>query len=146
MTGKQKSSSGEPVVHGVDQGAYKIVSVRLREAEFIAFSDQVSAFGLTNNLALRMMVRRIGGFLEVDNETLQRLQLMLERIGELSRHLAALQETCQQTRSVDLKEVGALRASFGRDFAQLDARLATILNVSKRRADGRLLLAAAVET
>jgi type IV secretion system T-DNA border endonuclease VirD1 len=124
----------------VDPNAYKIVSVRLREAEFEAFSDQARALGLTNNLALRIAARRIGGFLEIDEETRALLQLTADHIGMLSRSIIGLQAVCREVGRIDMKEFAALRASFGRDFAMLDTRLATILNISKRRSDGRLML------
>ncbi|MGO6944728.1 DNA mobilization endonuclease VirD1/MobC family subunit, partial [Rhizobium johnstonii] len=50
----------------VDPLGYKIVSVRLRSAEFESFSEQLRALGLTSNLALRIAARRIAGFLEID--------------------------------------------------------------------------------
>lgn len=48
---------------------YKIVSVRLREAEFLSFAEQARALDMTNNMDLRVAARRIARFLEIDAET-----------------------------------------------------------------------------
>jgi type IV secretion system T-DNA border endonuclease VirD1 len=124
----------------VEPDGYKIVSVRLREAEYETFSEQVRALGLTNNLALRVAARRIGGFLEIDRDTRKLLEGIVRAIGVISERIAELKVACALSGQVDTKEFAAQRAAFGREFAQLDAQLRTILNVSHRRLDGRLML------
>ncbi|WP_314964004.1 DNA mobilization endonuclease VirD1/MobC family subunit, partial [Bradyrhizobium cosmicum] len=51
------------------QSGYRIISARLRAAEFDAFSQQLRVLGMTNSLALRIAVRRIAGFIEIGAET-----------------------------------------------------------------------------
>ena len=63
---------------------YTVMSVRLRNAEFLDFSEQVEKQGLKNNRALRIAARRISGFLEIDPKTqnlLREITLMLGRIA-----------------------------------------------------------------
>jgi type IV secretion system T-DNA border endonuclease VirD1 len=124
----------------VDPNGYKVVSVRLREAEFEVFAEQVRVFGLTNNMALRIAARRIGGFLETSGEMRHRLVAMAEAINAISREIAKLNTACARSGTVDMKEFAALRIAFGTEFAQIDAHLRSILNVSLRRVDGRLML------
>lgn len=119
---------------------YRIVSVRLREAEFEAFSEQVNAVGLTNNMALRVAARRIGGFLEVDAHTRHALEGILQAIGSISREITQMHVASARSGMVNLAEFSALRASLGSEFARLDATLLTILNIADRRLDGRLRL------
>lgn len=119
---------------------YKIVSVRLREAEFEAFSEQASELGLTNNMALRVAARRIGGFIEVDVDTREILENTLKSISAISRDIARMHATSIQNGAVDIAEFTKLRAEFGYEFARLDATLMSILNIAERRLDGRLRL------
>ncbi|APO77128.1 type IV secretion system T-DNA border endonuclease VirD1 domain-containing protein (plasmid) [Rhizobium etli 8C-3] len=129
-----------------DLHGYKIVSVRLREAEFDAFSEQASTLGLTNNMALRIAARRIGGFLEVNDGTQDCLEEMIRTIGDISRKIADLNDSYTKSGKVDMKEFEALHASFGYKFARLDATLMSMLNVARRRLDGRLQLTDAAKS
>ncbi|WP_117195891.1 T-DNA border endonuclease subunit VirD1 [Rhizobium terrae] len=123
-----------------DPHGYKIVSVRLREAEFEAFSAQAMALGFTNNMALRIAARKIGGFLELDARTQQALEEIIQQIGTISRAINQLNVAYAQSGKVDMQEFQAQRAAFGYEFAKLDATLMSMLNVSQRRLDGRLKL------
>ncbi|WP_217577447.1 DNA mobilization endonuclease VirD1/MobC family subunit [Mesorhizobium sp. GbtcB19] len=131
---------------GADPNGYKIVSIRLREAEFEVFAEQARAFGLTNNMALRIAARRIGGFLEIDSETRRMLLEISSAIDLMSERIVDLRSDCARTGHVDMKEFATQHAAFGRVFAQLDAKLRTILNGSHRRLDGRLMLRNATES
>ncbi|MEI9425833.1 T-DNA border endonuclease subunit VirD1 [Mesorhizobium sp. Cs1299R1N1] len=119
---------------------YKIVSVRLRSAEFESFCEQSRALGLTKNLALRVAIRRIAGFLEIDAETRSKLQEITNSIGEISEALRVLNRNASHDGTVDIKRFEKHRQEFGQEFAALDALLREILNVSRRRQDGRRLL------
>lgn len=126
--------------HEADPNGYKIVSVRLREAEFEAFSQQAQALGLTNNMALRIAARRIGGFLEIDGDMRTRLDTIIQLIGSTSKNLSQLNASYSQSGKVDMVEFAKYRADFGNAFAELDGLLRSILNISRRRRDGRLML------
>ncbi|MPR11048.1 T-DNA border endonuclease subunit VirD1 [Microvirga tunisiensis] len=127
-----------------DPNGYKIISVRLRLAEFESFSEQSRAFGLTSNLALRIAVRRIAGFLEIDAETRQNLQEITNSIGQIAETLTDMSRIASRDGAVDMDRFERHRQQFGQEFAALDALLRTILNVSRRRRDGRRLLQEAV--
>ncbi|OCP23574.1 MULTISPECIES: DNA mobilization endonuclease VirD1/MobC family subunit [unclassified Ensifer] len=149
-TGNQTGLFGEwPISTGAtknpaEHGGYKVVSVRLRHAEFVSFSEQVQKLGLTNNMALRIVARRVAGFLEVDRETRHMLRQISSNIGEISASLSHLQRDAQRSGSGDVDKLFELRAAFGKEFAMLDDKLQTLLNVSKRRIDGQVLLKRAV--
>ncbi|TIL22198.1 MAG: type IV secretion system protein VirD [Mesorhizobium sp.] len=127
-----------------DSSSYKIVSVSLRLAEFESFSEQSRAFGLTTNLALRIAVRRVGSFLEIDAEIRQNLQKITNSIGQIAEALRDMSRIANRKDTVDMARFGMHRQQFGQEFAALDAQLRTILNVSRRRQDGRRLLQEAV--
>ncbi|MBY3027486.1 T-DNA border endonuclease subunit VirD1 [Rhizobium leguminosarum] len=124
----------------VDPLGYKIVSVRLRSAEFESFSEQLLTLGLTSNLALRIAVRRIAGFLEIDAYTRQDLQEITSSIGQIADALNDMSRIASRDGRVDIERFESHRQQFGQEFAALDALLRTILNVSRRRQDGRRLL------
>ncbi|WP_085033611.1 T-DNA border endonuclease subunit VirD1 [Ensifer aridi] len=128
----------------VDPSGYKIVSVRLRLAEFESFSEQSQAAGLTNNMALRIAARRIAGFLEIDAETRQNLQRITDSIGQIAEALIDMRRFASRDDTVDMVRFERHRQQFGQEFAALDALLRTMLNVSRRRQDGRRLLQGSV--
>jgi type IV secretion system T-DNA border endonuclease VirD1 len=123
-----------------DRGGYKIVSIRLRQAEFECFSKQARELGLTHNMALRIAARRIAGFLEIDEETRGLLRQISGKIGEISFGLGRLQRLAEESGDVDVWKLATYRAGFGHEFAVLDQSLQTILNVSRRRMDGLAML------
>lgn len=123
----------------INQDGYKVVSVRLRQAEFVSFSEQAQKLGLTHSLALRMIARRVSGFLEIDREARQILRQISSNIGEISASLSALQRDAQRSGG-DIDKLFEIRTAFGKEFALLDDKLQTLLNVSQRRTDGLALL------
>lgn len=140
----QKAPVEKPERQG-DADDYKVVSIRLRSAEFESFSRQATALGLTSNLALRIAARRIGGFLEVDQDVRGQLEKIVDTIGDISRNIMHLHAAYAESGKVDLRDLAAQRAEFGQEFAQLDASLRSILNVSRRRSDGRQMLKEAMK-
>ena len=127
-----------------EEGGYKVVSIRLRSAEFEGFADQAKALGLTSNLALRIAARRIGGFLEIDQAMRRDLETIMLAIGDISRNIGRLHAAYAESGAVDPKTLAQQRAQFGDEFAKLDSLLRSILNVSRRRTDGRRLLEKAI--
>ena len=130
----------------VDPNGYRIVSVRLREAEFAAFSEQARALGLTNNMALRIAARRIAGFLEIDAETRRSLTEISQNIYDISNTLGQLNAAAHGDRKVDMGAFQKLRAAFTVEYSRLDGFIRILLNVSLRRQDGRSLLHKAATT
>jgi type IV secretion system T-DNA border endonuclease VirD1 len=130
----------------VDPDGYKIVSIRLRQAEFACFSQQARSLGLTHNLALRIAARRISGFLEIDAETRRLLRQVSSNIGEIALNISRLRRLAEQADSIDIERLEEQRKGFGREFAVLDDRLQTLLNISQRRIDGRMMLQDAADS
>lgn len=119
---------------------YKIISVRMRAAEYACFTEAARALSLTNNMALRIAARRIGGFLELDSRTHTELEALSGNIGQTAAALSHLARAAGRDEALDMERFAALRQDFGRDFAVLDDLLRALLNVSRRRRDGRRLL------
>ncbi|CVI63670.1 T-DNA border endonuclease subunit VirD1 (plasmid) [Agrobacterium leguminum] len=119
---------------------YKVVSIRLRFAEYESFSKAARSFGLTDSMALRVAARRIGGFLEIDVATREKLEIITETIGMLSNNVAAVLASSGMDGKADLAALKCERIAFGEAFAELDGLLRLILSVSRRRIDGRARL------
>ncbi|SDO05713.1 T-DNA border endonuclease VirD1 [Ensifer sp. YR511] len=96
--------------------------------------------GLTHNLALRIAARRISGFLEIDAETRRSLWQISDKIGEISGNLMHLRRIADRSGTLDMDKLAEYRTAFGREFAVLDDKLQTLLNVSQRRIDGCAML------
>jgi type IV secretion system T-DNA border endonuclease VirD1 len=133
LPARERKASPDPM-------AYRVLSVRLRDAEHRCFMEQVTELGLSANLALRIAARRISGFLEVDNETRTSLREISSHISAISHSLMTISQTAARSGTVNLSELSRERMAFGDQFVRLDARLRTILNVSMRRQDGKMLL------
>ncbi|MEM8541545.1 MAG: DNA mobilization endonuclease VirD1/MobC family subunit [Pseudomonadota bacterium] len=129
----------------IDPKAYKVISVRLRMAEFASFAEQTKIYGISGNLALRIAARRIAGFLETDKETQIAMRQITKRIGEIGDDIRSLHKLAMKDGSVEMSKLEEQRYAFGREFVRLDAQLQKILNVSHRRKDGQLLLAKAMD-
>lgn len=123
---------------------YRVVSIRLRTAEYESFSEQATALGLSSNLALRIAARRIAGFLEIDSPMRAELERALLAIGEISRQVGRLHAAYAESGVVDVAALSVQRGAFGEEFAALDASMRMILNISRRRSDGRQQLADAM--
>ncbi|WP_108523219.1 T-DNA border endonuclease subunit VirD1 [Bradyrhizobium algeriense] len=119
------------------QSGYRIISVRLRAAEFDTFSQQLRVLGMTNSLALRIAVRRIAGFIEIGAETRNDLRAITSHIGNIAQTLRELSRVANRDATFDIERFERHRQHFGQEFSALDALLRTILNVSRRREDGR---------
>ncbi|GAJ95562.1 MULTISPECIES: T-DNA border endonuclease subunit VirD1 [Rhizobium] len=124
---------------------FKVVSTRLRSAEYESFSSQARLLGLSDSMAIRVAVRRIAGFLEIDAESRQTMEAILQSIGALSNNIAALLCAYAENPTTDLGALQAERNAFGKSFADLDGLLRTILSVSRRRIDGCSMLADALQ-
>ena len=124
---------------------FRVVSVRLRWAEYESFAEQARGVGLSNSMALRIAARRVAGFLEVDRELREQMQEMLGMIGSVSHNVARLNAAYSQSAGVDLDALASQRFAFGEAFVKLDELLRFILNTSRRRTDGRFLLLSTLE-
>jgi type IV secretion system T-DNA border endonuclease VirD1 len=124
---------------------FTVVSVRLRVAELQEFSHQVRALGLTNSMALRIAARRIAGFLEIEKETRHDLEEAMHLINRVSSNLADLADTYNANPEANLTEFKQERKALSKGFGELESLLRKILNISRRRIDGRSLLEAAAE-
>ena len=119
---------------------YTVMSVRLRNAEFLEFSNQVEAAGLKNNRAMRIAARRIAGFLELDPASQETLRSISNEIRSIARDINQIKANAVETKKIDMDAFMAERTRLGQEIAKIEGQTQTILSVSARRHDGLKLL------
>ncbi len=134
------ASRRRPLNSEINPGGYKVVSVRLREPEYLCFAEQVAEAGLTNNQAMRIAARRIAGFLETDEETRTLLREVSSGLNAISQNLSRLNKQAANIGTIDLAALAQERLAFGQQSVRLDEKLRVVLNVSLRRQDGMTML------
>lgn len=124
---------------------HTVVSVRMRNAEFLVFADQVEAAGMTNNGALRVAARRIAGFLEVDEESKEALKVIARQITGIANNVNQMAKIANTTNSVDHSEFLKERKILGKELSRLSDLQQQLLNIGRRREDGMQRLLQAVD-
>ena len=121
---------------GKPKRADKNISIRVTEAELAELDAQIAEAGLNRNRALRIAVRRIAGFLEVDRTTTETLRDLVRQITGISRNVNQLAKHANRTKHPDLQAFLRERAALGKELSSVEALLQQILEVQRRRADG----------
>jgi type IV secretion system T-DNA border endonuclease VirD1 len=121
----------------------KTVSVRLTEAELAEFDAQIATLGITRNRALRIAARRIGGFVEVDQTTVDALRDIARQIGGVARNVNQIAKAANRTRDPDYRGFMEERVRLGRELARVEGLMQRVLELGARRADGLARLEAA---
>jgi len=124
--------------------ADKTLSVRLTEAELVEFDAQIATLGLKRSMALRIAVRRVGGFVEIDAATVEALRGVARQIGGVATNINQIAKAANRTRDPDFSAFMEERAALGRDLARIEGLIQRLLELGARRADGLARLEAAV--
>ena len=125
--------------------ADKTISMRLTEAELAELDAQIEGSGLNRNRALRIAARRIGGFLEVDGETVEALRSINRQLAGLATNINQIAHAANRTHDPDYRAFMAQRAELGRILIETRGALQRILDLGARREDGLARLKAAAE-
>jgi len=123
--------------------ADKTISVRLTEAELAELDAQIAGLDLTRNRALRIAARRIGGFLEVDGETVEALRSINRQLAGVATNINQIAHAANRTHDPDYRAFMAQRAELGRILIETRGALQRILDLGARREDGLARLKAA---
>lgn len=123
--------------------ADKTLSVRLTAAELAEFDAQIATLGLKRSMALRIAVRRVAGFVEVDAATVEALRGVARQIGGVATNINQIAKAANRTRDPDFLAFMEERAALGRDLARIEGLVQRLLELGARRADGLARLEAA---
>jgi len=139
---KQKSNTkyGEKI-------GFQMVSVKVRPAEAIEFKKTCDGLGITRNHALRSMIRRVTGFMEIDKSALQELQSITRQLNGVATNINQIAKAGNRTQSPDYHAFMEDRRELGIELGRLQGHLQTILDLARRRTDGlgALKIAAGLE-
>ncbi|WP_262386621.1 T-DNA border endonuclease VirD1 (plasmid) [Roseobacter fucihabitans] len=116
--------------------ADKVISVKMTEAELAEFDAQILELGLKRNRALRIAARRIGGFVENDAETLEVLRDISRAIAGVATNINQIAKAANRTHDPAYHSFMAERKALGVELSKLNAALAPLMDVSRRRSDG----------
>lgn len=123
--------------------ADRTISIRLTEAELAELDAQIAALDLNRNRALRIAARRIGGFLEVDGETVEALRSINRQLAGVATNINQIARSANRTHDPDYRAFMAQRAELGRVLIETRGALQRILDLGARREDGLERLKAA---
>jgi len=125
--------------------ADKTLSVRLTAAELAELDAQIAGLSLNRNRALRIAARRIGGFLEVDDATVEALRALNRQLAGVATNINQIAHAANRTHDPDYRVFMAQRAELGRLLIETRGALQRILDLGARREDGLARLKAAAE-
>lgn len=127
--------------------AEKVISVKMTAAELAEFDAQIAVLGLKRNRALRIAARRVGGFVELDADTVALLREINRAVAGIGVNVNQIAKAANRTHEPAYQRFLEERAQLGAELARLDAVLQPLFDVAKRRGDGlqRLEAAAAAE-
>ena len=126
--------------------ADRTFSIRVTEAELAAFDARIALLGLKRNRALRIAMRRIGGFLEVDPGVAEELRGLHRQLTGIATNINQIAHAANRTHDPDYHAFLAARSELGRVLFETRAALARILDLGARREDGLARLSAAKES
>lgn len=142
---ERQRSEREALQSGASVG-FATVSVKLRPEEKAELKRVCDRLGLTPNRAMRIMARRSSGFLELDNQSLEHLEIITQQIIGVSRNINQIAKAANRTRSPDYIAFMEDRAALSKELRSLQRVLQSVTNTARRRTDGLAPLKEAAET
>ena len=122
---------------GRDGRVDRPISVKLTADELAAFDAVVDELGLNRNLALRIAARRIAGFLEVDQATLDALRSIVRQVTGIANNINQIARIGHVTQEPAYQAFMAERQLLGVELAEVEGLMQQVLDVGRRRSDGR---------
>ncbi len=124
----------------------KVFSIRATKAEVEEFDEQLAQIGMKRSQALRIAMRRIAGFVEVDADVTTELREATKQISGIAKNVNQIARAANRTHDPDYIGFMEERRALGRELSRIEAQMQRILNLAARRDDGLARLAkAAVE-
>ncbi len=124
---------------------FAVVSVKLRPAEKTEFQQLCKELGMSQNRAVRSMVRQAAGFLEVDAAVLDEFRMITRQISGVATNINQIAKAGNRTLNPDYQAFMEDRKVLGKELARLERMMQHILHVTRRRTDGLKRLKRAVD-
>ncbi len=114
----------------------KVFSIRATRAEVEEFDAQLETVGMKRSQALRIAMRRIAGFVEVDPAVAQELRDATRQISGIAKNVNQIARAANRTHDPDYIGFMEERRALGRELSRIEAQMQRILNLAARRHDG----------
>lgn len=114
----------------------KVFSIRATRAEVEEFDAQLEAVGMKRSQALRIAMRRIAGFVEVDKAVTQELREATKQISGIAKNVNQIAKAANRTHDPDYIAFLEERRALGKELSRVEAQMQRILNLAARRQDG----------
>lgn len=128
-----------------DAVGFATVSVKLRPVEKAEFKRACDQLGLTPNKATRIMMRQVGGFLELSDKSVANLESINAQLIGVARNINQIAKAANITHSPDYIAFREDGAEICKEIRLLHNLLQNVLNTARRRTDGLAALKDTVE-
>ena len=114
----------------------KVFSIRATRAEVEEFDAQLETVGMKRSQALRIAMRRIAGFVEVDPAVARELRDATKQISGIAKNVNQIARAANRTHDPDYIGFMEERRALGKELSRIEAQMQRILNLAARRRDG----------
>ena len=114
----------------------KVFSIRATRAEVEEFDAQLETVGMKRSQALRIAMRRIAGFVEVDPAVARELRDATKQISGIAKNVNQIARAANRTHDPDYIGFMEERRALGKELSRVEAQMQRILNLAARRHDG----------
>lgn len=114
----------------------QVFSIRATRAEVEEFDAQLETIGMKRSQALRIAMRRIAGFVEVDPTVAQELRDATKQISGIAKNVNQIARAANRTHDPDYVGFMEERRALGKELSRVEAQMQRILNLAARRHDG----------
>ncbi|OWJ75044.1 endonuclease [Haematobacter genomosp. 1] len=125
--------------------ATKTISVKLTEAELAEFDAQIEKLRVKRNRALRIMARKVGGFLEEDAASVAHLADISRQLRGIAVNVNQIAKAANRTTDPDFIAFMEERQRLGKELSRVQSYLQALFDIDKRRSDGAEKLRIAAE-
>lgn len=114
----------------------QVFSIRATRAEVEEFDAQLETVGMKRSQALRIAMRRIAGFVEVDPAVANELRDATKQISGIAKNVNQIARAANRTHDPDYIGFMEERRALGKELSRVEAQMQRILNLAARRHDG----------
>ncbi|MEN9062727.1 DNA mobilization endonuclease VirD1/MobC family subunit [Ponticoccus litoralis] len=111
------------------------ISVKMTADELTDFDREIERRGLNRNRALRIAVRRVARFVEVDTETLALLKNMDAQLSGIARNVNQIAKAANQKDDPHYQDFMKERALLGKELMRVQDKIRKIMDTAQRRGD-----------
>ena len=129
----------------VDEPAFTVISVKMRRAEAEAFRTVCAELGVRPNRAFRAMARHTAGYVELAESDARELRDATVQLRGIATNVNQIAKAGNRTRAPDYAAFMEERARLAPILVRIQRQAQDLLDVARRRFDGRERLQRAID-